>query len=117
MSLTAKWGPALHHHHNHAPPADGSRIWRSEDGVHIDLRGLAEPSATVLQIGDTKNLRRVLYLTLQLAEMQRRQLLILNLQDGFYYGLEDVGARRGGWRAPARFPDRSASGRSRSLSA
>ena len=48
MSLTAKWGPALHHHHNHAPPADGSRIWRSEDGVHIDLRGLAEPSATVL---------------------------------------------------------------------
>jgi hypothetical protein len=38
----------LHHHHNHAAPKDGSRIWRSEDGVHIDLRGIAEPSATVL---------------------------------------------------------------------
>jgi len=42
---------------------------------------LAEPLATVLQIGDTKNLRRVLYLTVQLGELGRRQLLILNLQD------------------------------------
>jgi len=42
---------------------------------------LAEPNATVLQIGDTKNLRRVLYLTAQLAELERRQVLVLNLQD------------------------------------
>jgi ferrous iron transport protein B len=42
---------------------------------------LAEPGATVVQVGDTKNLRRVLYLTTQLAELGRRQLLVLNLQD------------------------------------
>ncbi|OYV96686.1 MAG: ferrous iron transport protein B [Acidobacteria bacterium 21-70-11] len=37
--------------------------------------------AVVLQVGDTKNLRRVLYLTAQLAELGRRQVLVLNLQD------------------------------------
>ena len=42
---------------------------------------LAEPTATVIQVGDTKNLRRVLYLTAQLAELGRPQLLVLNLQD------------------------------------
>jgi ferrous iron transport protein B len=35
----------------------------------------------VLQVGDTKNLRRALYLTVQLGELGRRQLLVLNLQD------------------------------------
>jgi ferrous iron transport protein B len=35
----------------------------------------------VVQVGDTKNLRRVLYLTAQLAELGRRQLVVLNLQD------------------------------------
>jgi len=39
----------VHHHHNHARPDDGSRLWRSEDGVHLDLRGLAEPMTAVLQ--------------------------------------------------------------------
>ena len=38
----------MQHHHNHARPADGSQIWRADDAVHIDLRGLAEPTATVL---------------------------------------------------------------------
>jgi ferrous iron transport protein B len=50
---------------------------------------LAEPDAVVLQVGDTKNLRRVLYLTAQLAEIGRRQLLVLNLQDE----ARDVGVR------------------------
>jgi uncharacterized protein DUF2249 len=38
-------------HHDHARPADGSRIWRTADAVHIDLRGLEspEPMVTVLQ--------------------------------------------------------------------
>ena len=40
----------MHHdHHDHAPPKDGSRKWRTADAVHIDLRGLSEPMATVLQ--------------------------------------------------------------------
>jgi ferrous iron transport protein B len=51
-----------------------------EERVSRDIL-LAEPGAVVVQIGDTKNLRRVLYLTAQLAELGRRQLLILNLQD------------------------------------
>jgi hypothetical protein len=38
----------VHHHHSHARPADGSQIWRADDGVHIDLRGLSDPLATVL---------------------------------------------------------------------
>jgi ferrous iron transport protein B len=43
----------------------------------------------VLQVGDTKNLRRVLYLTVQLAELGRRQLIVLNLQDEAH----DLGVR------------------------
>ena len=35
----------MHHHHNHARPADGSRVWRSEDGLHVDVRGLDDPAA------------------------------------------------------------------------
>lgn len=42
---------------------------------------LAEPQATVIQVGDTKNLRRVLYLAVQLGELNRRQVMVLNLQD------------------------------------
>ncbi len=38
----------MHHHHSHAPPADGSRTWRSEDGLHVDLRGLGEPLPALL---------------------------------------------------------------------
>jgi ferrous iron transport protein B len=55
------------------PSSDDERVTR-------DLL-LAEPDALVLQVGDTKNLRRVLYLTCQLAELRRRQILVLNLQD------------------------------------
>jgi len=31
------------HHHDHALPADGSRLWRTAEGTHLDLRGLREP--------------------------------------------------------------------------
>jgi ferrous iron transport protein B len=62
-------------------PGTNSLTPQSEDeAVTRDIL-LAEPDATVIQVGDTKNLRRVLYLTLQLAELQRPQLLVLNLQD------------------------------------
>jgi ferrous iron transport protein B len=62
-------------------PGTNSLLPHSEDErVSRDIL-LAEPDAVVLQVGDTKNLRRVLYLTVQLAELGRRQLLVLNLQD------------------------------------
>ena len=41
----------MHHHHDHARPTDGSRKWRTAEGIHLDLRGLAppEPMDTVLR--------------------------------------------------------------------
>ena len=35
-------------------PSDGSRVWRTPEAVHVDLRGLAppEPVVTVLQMID-----------------------------------------------------------------
>jgi ferrous iron transport protein B len=62
-------------------PGTNSLTPQSEDeAVTRDIL-LAEPRAVVVQVGDTKNLRRVLYLTVQLAELRRRQVLVLNLQD------------------------------------
>jgi len=62
-------------------PGTNSLTPQSEDEkVTRDIM-LAEPDAVVVQVGDTKNLRRVLYLTAQLAELGRRQVLVLNLQD------------------------------------
>ncbi|MEW6337130.1 MAG: ferrous iron transport protein B [Acidobacteriota bacterium] len=62
-------------------PGTNSLTPQSEDEqVTRDIL-LAEPGALVVQVGDTKNLRRTLYLTVQLSELGRRQLLILNLQD------------------------------------
>lgn len=62
-------------------PGTNSLTPQSEDEqVTRDLL-LAEPAAVVVQVGDTKNLRRTLYLTVQLAELKRRQILVLNLQD------------------------------------
>ena len=39
------------HHHDHARPQDGSQMWRTAEGVHLDLRGLPLPelTATVLR--------------------------------------------------------------------
>jgi ferrous iron transport protein B len=39
------------------------------------------PEATVVQVADAKNLRRALLLTLQLAELHRPMVLVLNLMD------------------------------------
>jgi len=39
------------------------------------------PAATVVQIADAKNLRRALLLTLQLVELQRPMVLVLNMYD------------------------------------
>ncbi len=62
-------------------PGTNSLTPQSEDEkVARDIL-LDEPGAVVIQVGDTKNLRRTLYLTLQLAELGRRQILVLNLQD------------------------------------
>ena len=70
-------------------PGTNSLTPQSEDEqVTRDIL-LAESEATVVQVGDTKNLRRVLYLTLQVAELGRRQILVLNLQDE----ADDLGIR------------------------
>ncbi|MBI5397733.1 MAG: ferrous iron transporter B [Verrucomicrobia bacterium] len=39
------------------------------------------PAATIVQVADAKNLRRALLLTLQLAELGRPQMLVLNMMD------------------------------------
>jgi ferrous iron transport protein B len=62
-------------------PGTNSLTPQSEDEKVTRDIVLAEPDAVILQVGDTKNLRRVLYLTAQLAELGRRQVLVLNLQD------------------------------------
>jgi ferrous iron transport protein B len=62
-------------------PGTNSLTPQSEDEKVTRDMLLAEPDAVVVQVGDTKNLRRVLYLTTQLAELERRQILVLNLQD------------------------------------
>lgn len=70
-------------------PGTNSLTPQSEDEqVTRDIL-LAEPEATVVQVGDTKNLRRVLYLAVQVAELGRRQVLVLNLQDE----ADDLGIR------------------------
>ncbi len=62
-------------------PGTNSLTPRSDDErVTRDLL-LAEPGSPVVQVGDMKNLQRVLYLTIQLAELGRRQLVVLNLKD------------------------------------
>lgn len=62
-------------------PGTNSLLPQSEDErVSRDIL-LKEPGALVIQVGDMKNLRRTLYLTLQLAELGRPQILVLNLQD------------------------------------
>jgi len=62
-------------------PGTNSLIPRSDDERVTRDMLLANPDAPVIQVGDMKNLRRVLYLTVQLAELGVRQLLVLNLED------------------------------------
>lgn len=48
----------------------------------VTLRALEEsPDATVIQVADAKNLRRALFLTLQIAELGRPMVLVLNMYD------------------------------------
>jgi ferrous iron transport protein B len=56
-----------------APRSDEARVTRE----------LLEsyPDSTVLQVADAKNLRRALFLTLQLAELRRPMVLVLNMWD------------------------------------
>jgi ferrous iron transport protein B len=62
-------------------PGTNSLIPQSEDErVSRDLL-LELPEATVIQVGDMKSLHRALYLTIQIAELGRSQILVLNLED------------------------------------
>ena len=70
-------------------PGTNSLIPRSEDERVTRDMLLANPTAPVVQVGDMKSLRRVLYLTVQLAELGARQLLVLNLEDE----AQDLGVR------------------------
>lgn len=70
-------------------PGTNSLIPRSDDERVTRDMLLANPNAPVIQVGDMKNLRRVLYLTVQLAELGARQLLVLNLEDE----AQDLGVR------------------------
>lgn len=52
------------------------------DDAKVTLRLLREhPDATIVQVADAKNLRRALLLTLQLAELGRPMVLVLNMMD------------------------------------
>ena len=54
---------------------------QSED-ARVTQRLIEEyPDASILQVADAKNLRRALYLTLQLAELGRPMVLALNMSD------------------------------------
>jgi small GTP-binding protein len=54
---------------------------RAED-ARVTLQLLDEtPDATVVQVADAKNLRRALLLTLQLADLDRPMVLVLNMAD------------------------------------
>jgi ferrous iron transport protein B len=54
---------------------------RTEDERATSRALLEEPLRAIIQVGDAKNLRRTLLLTLQLIEMQRPMLLVLNMTD------------------------------------
>ncbi len=54
---------------------------RTEDERATSRALLEEPLCAIIQVGDAKNLRRTLLLTLQLIEMERPMLLALNMTD------------------------------------
>jgi ferrous iron transport protein B len=56
-----------------APRTDEARVTRELLDSH--------PDSTVVQVADAKNLRRALFLTLQLAELRRPMVLVLNMWD------------------------------------
>lgn len=64
-----------------APRSDDARVTRNLLDEHSD--------STIVQVADAKNLRRALLLTLQLAELERPMVLVLNMLDE----LEERGGR------------------------
>lgn len=56
-----------------APSSEDARVTLNLLDEHAD--------ATIVQVADAKNLRRALMLTLQLAELQRPMVLVLNMMD------------------------------------
>jgi len=54
---------------------------RSDEAIVTRSLLTDNPEATVVQVADAKNLRRALLLTLQLIELQRPMLLVLNMYD------------------------------------
>ncbi len=62
-------------------PGINDVVPRSDD-VKVTLQLLNDhPAGTIVQVADAKNLRRALYLTLQLAELGRPMILVLNMMD------------------------------------
>ncbi|MDX1740196.1 MAG: ferrous iron transporter B, partial [Rhodothermales bacterium] len=62
-------------------PGINDTIPRSDD-VKVTLELLKDyPDGTIVQVADAKNLRRALLLTLQLAELGRPMILVLNMLD------------------------------------
>jgi ferrous iron transport protein B len=62
-------------------PGINDTIPRSDD-VKVTLELLGDyPEGTIVQVADAKNLRRALFLTLQLAELGRPMILVLNMLD------------------------------------
>ena len=62
-------------------PGLNDLVPRSDDArVTLDIIG-ENPDATIVQVADAKNLQRALLLTLQLIELRRPMLLVLNMLD------------------------------------
>jgi ferrous iron transport protein B len=67
---------------------------RTEDArVTCDLLR-KHPEATIVQVADAKNLRRALLLTLQLAELRRPMVLVLNMMDELHACGGKIDARK-----------------------
>jgi ferrous iron transport protein B len=62
-------------------PGINNLIPQSEDEQVARDMLLTRDWDSIVQVGDTKNLRRILFITLQLAEMEVPFLLVLNMQD------------------------------------
>lgn len=69
-----------------APRSDDARVTRRVLDAHAD--------ATIVQVADAKNLRRALVLTLQLAELRRPMVLVLNMMDELEERGGEIDAKR-----------------------
>ncbi len=75
-------------------PGTRSLVTGSEDERVTQRCLLDTPGATVIQVGDAKNLRRTLFLTSQLGELGHPQVLVLNMLDECRETREIPDARR-----------------------